>query len=93
MTEEPAKLPKRPDIIINEVAIPRYFVGNKFTPTAIAIFAHEPKHMNSKKLIIVQLNSVKMFSVIHANIDINNHTPKTSHEKSIELKKKERSSF
>lgn len=33
--DEPAKLPNRPDIIMNEVAIPRYFVGNKFTPTDI----------------------------------------------------------
>lgn len=73
--DEPAKLPERPAIIINDTAMPRYFEGNKLTPTAIAILAHEPKHMNSKKLTIVHLNSVKMFSVRHAIIDIISQIP------------------
>lgn len=74
--DEPIKLPKRPDIIMNEVAMPRNLVGNKFTPTAIAIFAHEAKQMNSKNPMTVHLNSVKMFSVTHATIDIVNQMPK-----------------
>lgn len=76
ITVLPAKLPRRPDIIINEVAIPRYFDGNKLTPTAIAIFAIFAKQINSKKLIIVHLNSVRKFNVLHAIIDIINQTPR-----------------
>lgn len=82
ITVLPTKLPKRPDIIINDVAIPRYFDGNRFTPTASAILQHEPKHMNSKKEIIVHLNSVKMFSARHPIIDIVNQTPSERAEKS-----------
>lgn len=74
--DDPVKLPKRPDIMINDVAMPRYFAGNKFTPTAIAIFAHEPKQMNSKKASTVHLNSMKIFNVTHAIIDIVNQIPK-----------------
>lgn len=73
--DEPAKLPERPAIIINDTAMPRYFEGNRLTPTAIAILAHEPKHMNSKKLTIVHLNSVKMSSVRHAIIDVISQIP------------------
>lgn len=85
ITVLPAKLPRRPDIIINEVAIPRYFDGNKLTPTAIAIFAIFAKQINSKKLIIVHLNSVRKFSVLHAIIDIINQTPKKEEKKAENL--------
>lgn len=75
ITVDPAKLPSLPAIITKDVPIPLYFVGNKLTPTAIAIWQHEPKHINSKKLMMIHLNSVKTFSVMHATIEIVSQTP------------------
>lgn len=46
------------------------------TIPAMAIFAHEPKQMNSKKLMTVHLNSAKMFSVTLAITDIVNQMPR-----------------
>lgn len=75
ITDDPAKLPNLPAIIMNDVARPRYFEGNRLTPTAMAILAHDPKHINNKKHIMVHLKSVKTFSVILAIIDIVSQTP------------------
>lgn len=68
---EPEKPPIRPNININEVAIPRYFVGNRFTATAITIFADEQQPRKRTKLVTVESNSVRMFSAKHDEADSN----------------------
>lgn len=72
----PAEPPSLPNIIINELAIPRYLVGNKFTPTAKTIFELEQQLRNITKLSTVKLNSAKMFNAIQPIADKINQTPK-----------------
>lgn len=68
---EPEKPPMRPNINMNDVAMPRYFVGKRFTATAITIFADEQQPRKRTKLVTVESNSVKMFSEKHAEADNN----------------------
>lgn len=68
----PTNPPSRPNIRIKAVAIPRYLVGNKFTATAITIFAQLQQLKNTTKLMTIELNSVKIFNPtqVRAEIDI-----------------------
>lgn len=72
----PTNPPSRPNISIKAVAIPRYFVGNKFTATAITIFAQLQQLKNTTKLMTIELNSVKIFNAmqVRAEIDIQQPT-------------------
>lgn len=85
----PAEPPKRPNIIIKLLAIPRYLLGKKFTPTANTIFELEQQLRNTTKLNTVQMKSVKMLIATHANADTIDQTPaKKSHILSMELNSK-----
>lgn len=52
-----------------EVAIPRFLVGKKFTPTAITIVAAELTVRNRTELITIEWNSVRKSSAKHADAD------------------------
>lgn len=71
----PALPPSLPNIMIRELAIPRYLVGNKLTPTANTMFELEQQLRNSTKLSTVELNSVKIFNATHPTADKISQTP------------------
>lgn len=64
-----------PNIIISELAMPRYLVGNKLTPTAKTMFELEQQLRNITKLSTVKLYSVKMFNATHPIADKINQIP------------------
>lgn len=71
----PENPPIRPLKSTNEVAIPRTFVGNKFTPTASAIVTPDITFRKMIKLITIKLNSLKILSATHVAAEIISQTP------------------
>lgn len=61
--------------MIRELAIPRYLVGNKLTPTAKTMFELEQQLKNITNDSTVKLYSVKMFNATHPIADTINQTP------------------
>lgn len=55
--------------------MPRYFVGNKFTDTAIMMPAQLQQLKNTAKLNTIALKSVKKFNEKHVNPDIISQVP------------------
>lgn len=58
----PTNPPNRPNSNINEVAMPRLVVGNKFTATAMIMFTPLQQLRNNTKLMTIELNSVNKFN-------------------------------